>query len=248
MAPTVPTRRLNVVDQFIQRLSAGTSPVEPEASALDGFLTEGAVCCDVGAEFGLYTFTFARRVGASGRVLSFEPVPGPSSFLSRAVRWLRASNVAVHQAALGDTPGQATMSLPTRRGLPVYGRGFLVDGATGLGPNAEFPGEKRLVVMVSTLDMVVEEAGLGRVDFIKIDVEGYEPAVLRGADRTIRRFRPVLMIEIEDRHLSKYGADSSAVLRLMKEHGYTMSTLCDGRWAPVDAVTDRVRNYLFTPD
>lgn len=245
---TLPGRRLRMADRLIQRLSSGPSSVEPEAAALDGFLAEGYVCCDIGAEYGLYTLTFASRVGPRGTVLAFEPLPGPGRFLARTVRWLRASNVAVHQHALGDEPRQGTMSLPKRRGLPVHGRAFLADDADGLGPNAEFAGDQRLQVTVSTLDRVVAQSGLDRVDFIKIDVEGYEPAVLRGAEETIRRFRPVLLIEIEDRHLDKFGADSSTVVDIMMAHGYSMSTLWNGRWEPVETVTERTRNYVFTPN
>lgn len=244
---TWPGQRLRMADRIIQRLSSDSQSVESEAGALDDFLPEGAVCLDIGAEYGLYTFTFASRIGASGRVLSFEPLPGPSRWLVRTVRWLGASNVAVDDRALGDSPRRGTMSLPIRWGLPVHGRAFLVDDADGLGPNEEFAGECRLQVTVATVDEVVAEARLDRVDFIKMDVEGYEPAVLRGAVETLRTYRPVLMIEIEDRHLEKFGADSTTVTNLVTGHGYRMATLWAGRWEPVEAVSDRTRNYLFTP-
>lgn len=238
-------RRLRVADRVVQRLSR-SSLVESEAAALADFVTEGAVCCDIGAQYGLYTLTFAKRVGPTGRVLSFEPLPGPNAFLRAAARCLGARNVVVHPQALGDTQGLGTMSLPKPRWFPVHGRAFLADDADGLGPNAEFAREQRLPVPVTTLDAMVEEANLARLDFVKIDVEGYEPAVLAGAERTIRRFRPAMLIEIEDRHLDKFGADSATVVKMMTEHGYTMWTLAEGAWRPADEVTGHTRNYLFT--
>lgn len=245
-APTT-GRRLRLAARLLRRLASTPVPVEPEVAALDDFIGDGHVCCDIGAEYGVYTLTFASRVGRSGRVLAFEPLPGPRRFLTRMLRWLGVDNVTVRPHALGDVPRRGTMSLPTRRGLPVHGRAFLADDADGLGPNAEFAGDRRLPVEVSTLDAVVDAVGLERLDVIKIDVEGFEPAVLRGAEQSIRRFRPVLLIEIEDRHLDKFGVDGTTVVELLRGFGYRMSTLRDGRWVPVETVTERTRNYLFTP-
>lgn len=247
-AGRIPSRRLRLVDGALQFLATRPSPVEAEAAALDHLLPDGAICFDIGAEYGLYTLTFARRIGERGRVFSFEPLPGPYRFLSRVVRWLRAPNVTVHRLALGERIHEATLSLPRRRWLPVHGRAFVTDDAHGPGPNAEFPREVRVPSAVSTVDVAVAEAGLTRVDFIKIDVEGYEPAVLRGALRTLERFRPALLIEIEDRHLEKFRATSATIVDLLAPHGYRMDALVDGTWRPVDAVSARTRNYLFTAD
>lgn len=245
-ARTIPSRRLQLVDRALQLLSSGSSPVEPEAAALDDLLPDGAICFDVGAEYGLYTLTFARRIGIDGRVFSFEPLPGPHRFLSEIVRWLRAPNVTVHRLALGDRVREATLSLPKRRWFPVHGRAFVTDDAHGPGPNEEFADEERVSTTVSTIDTAVAEAGLQRVDFIKIDVEGYEPAVLRGATRTLERFRPTLLIEIEDRHLEKFLATSATVIDQLAPYGYRMAALSDGAWRPVETVSTRARNYLFT--
>ncbi len=243
-----PSRRLRLADRALQFLASRPTPVETEAAALDQLLPDGAICFDIGAEYGLYTLTFARRIGERGRVFSFEPLPGPHRFLSRVVRWLHATNVTVQRLALGDRIHDATLSLPRRRWLPVHGRAFVVDGADGTGPNAEFEREERVRSSVSTVDVTVEEAGLSRVDFIKIDVEGYEPAVLRGATVTLERFRPTLLIEIEDRHLEKFRASSATIIDQLAPLGYRMKTLSDGAWRSVEAVSARTRNYLFTVD
>jgi hypothetical protein len=71
--------------------------------------------------------------------------------------------------------------------------------------------------------------------------------VLRGAVETLRTFRPVLMIVIEARHLEKLGADSRTVVDFVRDHGYSMATLWAGRWEPAEVVSNRTRNYLFTP-
>jgi FkbM family methyltransferase len=221
--------------------------VEPELLGLDQLLHPGAVCCDVGAAFGLYTLAFADRVGPTGQVHSFEPLPGPNAVLRRVVRLTGASNVRVHRCALGVTPRVATMSLPRRRGLPVHGRAFVADRADGLGSNAEFAGETRVRVPITTLDRIVDALDLTRLDLIKVDVEGAEPNVLAGAERTLRRFRPKVMLEIEARHLERFRTDPAAVVAGMRERGYAMTVLEGGRWRPTEQVTPACRNYLFTP-
>jgi FkbM family methyltransferase len=241
------SRRLRAVDHTLRWAAPRIAAVEREVDLLDPFLPEGGVCCDIGAEYGLYTLTFASRVGPRGRVLTFEPLPGPRAFITRTTRLLGARNVEVHGDALGDSERAGQMSLPSRKGLPVHGRAFLADDADGLGPNDEFDRERRLPVHVSTLDATLERAGVDRLDLVKIDVEGFEPAVLRGASASIRRFRPKLMVEIEDRHLRKFGADAVEVVDLMARHGYRMWTVQHDRWEPTEAVTERTRNYLFTP-
>lgn len=249
MTPTPPIRRLRAARRVLLALARRASPVEPEAAALDGLVGPGGVCVDVGAEYGLYTFVLAGRVGPAGRVYAFEPLPGPRRFLVALARRLGAGNVQVREVALGETRGTATLSLPRRRGLPVHGRAFLVDRAHHYGPNTEFSGDEvRVSVAVSTLDDVVDGLGLQRLDLVKIDVEGAEPAVLRGASRTIARLQPAFLVEIEDRHLAKYGDGSGTVIGLLADHGYRMSRLVDGRWEPTDTVTDGHRNYLFTLD
>ncbi|MFP4312513.1 MAG: FkbM family methyltransferase, partial [Nitriliruptoraceae bacterium] len=197
-------RRLQVAAGVLRRLADERTPVEPELRGLDQVLAPGAVCCDIGAAFGLYTLAFADRVGPSGQVLSFEPQPGPNAILRAVVRLTGASNVQVSRQALGRQAQQATMSQPRRRGLPVPGRAFVTAGANGLGSNREFDGERRLAVEVTTLDRLVDALHLTRLDLLKVDVEGAEPDVLAGGERTLARFRPRVMLEIEARHLARF--------------------------------------------
>jgi len=243
---SAPNRRLHAFDRVLRRLSTGRSPLEPEAAALASGLADGAVCFDVGANLGLYTLTFAASVGTTGHVFSFEPLPGPRAVLERTVRWLGIDNVTVSDQALGDRCGRAEISLPVRRGLPVHGRAFITDEAEGFGPNAEFAAERRLPVVLSTLDTVVRAAGLERVDLVKVDVEGYEPTVLQGAEWTLATYRPRLLLEIERRHLAKFGLEPASLVTSLADRGYEMAVLADGHWRRVDAVRPEQRNYLFT--
>lgn len=220
--------------------------VEDEVAGLHGLVARGDNCLDVGAEYGLYTWALSALVGPTGRVHSVEPLPGPARWLRLASRSLGSANVVVHRMALGARHGPGTLSLPRRHGLPVHGRAYLTVGSQGPGPNSEFATARPVRTRVLTLDQLVDRVGLEKVAFIKADVEGAEPAVLDGAKETLRRHRPVLLLEIEDRHLAKYGGCSTDVLERLGDYGYQPHSWVGGRWAEVSEIRDNCRNYLFT--
>ena len=206
----------------------------------------GDVCLDIGAEYGLYTHTLASLVGPTGVVHSFEPLPGPARLLATTLKLAGARQVQLHTVALGSQDGAGALSVPSRHGLPVHGRAFLTTGATGVGPNIEFPTARLVDVQVHTLDKVCAGKPLGRVDFIKADVEGGELAVLHGAAETIAAHHPVLLLEIEARHLAKYAVTPADITTWLAEHGYRMSVWLTGSWQHAAEVTAAHRNYLFT--
>jgi hypothetical protein len=98
---------------------------------------------------------------------------------------------------------------------------------------------------VLTVDGLVSRYGIAKVGFIKADVEGAELAVLAGARETLRDHRPALLLEIEDRHLDKYGATALDVVAHLRDSGYQMYRWRSGSWAGADQVTADCRNYLF---
>ncbi|MFF8594186.1 FkbM family methyltransferase [Streptomyces sp. NPDC015220] len=220
--------------------------VEDEVGGLRPWVRPGAVCLDIGAEYGLYTWSLSALAGPSGQVHSVEPLPGPAGWLRTAAAVLGCDNVTVHRMALAARAQDGTMSLPRRRLLPVHGRAYLTEGASGPGPNTEFRASRPVPAPVRTVDGLCHHMRLDRVDFIKADVEGAEAAVLSGARRTLLRHRPVLLLEIEDRHLAKYGTEPADLVTRLGALDYTMYRRRAGRWQRVTQVTDDCRNYLFT--
>ncbi|MYV97200.1 FkbM family methyltransferase [Streptomyces sp. SID3343] len=220
--------------------------VEDEVAGLGELVASGDVCLDIGAEYGLYTFALADLVGPAGHVHSVEPLPGPARWLRAGVAALGCRNVTVHRTALGARAEEhAELSLPRRRGLPVHGRAYLTTGAAGPGPNAEFRTARRVATAVRTVDGLCRGARIEKVHFVKADVEGAEAAVLTGAEDTLLRHRPTLLLELEDRHLAKYGARARELVDRLAGLGYVMHRRVAGRWEPVDEVTEDCRNYLF---
>ncbi|MDA2809148.1 FkbM family methyltransferase [Nocardiopsis sp. RSe5-2] len=228
------------------RACAAVSLSEPEIRGLAGLVRPGDVCFDIGAAYGMYTFPLAALVGESGAVHSFEPLPLPFRILDQGRRASGARHVHTHNAALGPKGGKQRLTLPYRFGLPIHGWAYLRSGLQRPGRPISFSSERVLDTEVHTVDEVVDRWGIGRVRFMKIDVEGFEQAVLAGAARTLERDRPALLLEVEDRHLDKYGTTSAEVADALAGHGYTMSAWRRGRWTRVPAVTTARRNYLFT--
>ncbi len=172
------------------------------------------VVFDIGAHAGQYTKLFA-RIAAEGRVYAFEPGSYARSIL-RAVIWLhRLRNAAILPMALGAAAGVATLSLPVKR------RGSFGFGLSHLGPPQDrWAVVAQELVAVTTLDAVAQLLDLDRLDFIKADIEGWELQMLRGGAQTLRRFRPVLMIELLAEHLARAGDRLDDAFAFLDALGY----------------------------
>ncbi len=163
---------------------------EPETYIVKGKKFD--FCIDIGAHAGTYSILLSR---AANRVFAFEP--SPRSF--RILKALKLPNVTTFNIALGDTRGEAEMSFPRVSGETDYALATL----RPLGAN-DYESVDRRKVAVSQLDLFEQEIDFNRVDFIKIDVEGFEMNVLRGMNNLLGRHKPTLLIEIEERHNPNY--------------------------------------------
>ena len=163
---------------------------EPELLLLKDFIKKGDMVFDVGANAGEYSYVFEKLSGA-GFVYSFEPIPKLFNELKRLF-----PKVNLYKIALSDKENITQFKIPVIDGSKFETRGKLdVDYIE--------PGElssEMIEVECKTLDLFVKENSIKRLDFIKIDVEGHELKVLHGADKSIKLFNPVMLIEIERRH------------------------------------------------
>jgi len=177
------------------------------------FIGPHAVVFDVGGHAGQFAKLFA-GLARDGRVYSFEPGAYARSILRLAVAAHRLGNVTIVPLALGDAPATQTLSVPLKR------RGSHRYGLSHLGATADDEPVRRQSVEVTTIDRFAAEAGLARLDFIKADIEGWELRMLKGGAETIRRHRPVMMIELVDRHLARAGDTLAAAWRTLTGWDY----------------------------
>ena len=173
----------------------------------------GDVVIDVGSNIGEVLLGLARRVGPGGRTIGFEANPQTLE-LCRANIALNASLPAeVHGVGLGDAEGVLSLHRPSK---------------TNSGADRFLAGAGGVQVPVTTLDRFVADNGIGAVDLIKIDVEGYELKVLSGAEATIRRFRPILFVELCDENLHEQGSSASELVAWLIDKGYAVESAGEG--------------------
>ena len=156
-----------------------------ERQFLNRILTPGMTVLDIGAHAGLYTILASKRVGPSGRVLSFEPSARERRRLKRHVSLNCCRNVSVIDFAIGEHEGQADLFI-------VEGR---ETGCNSLRRARGFAGHS-VRVRVRCLDDCYHEGMFSSVDVIKMDVQGAEELVLRGAWDIVRSARPIVIFEV----------------------------------------------------
>jgi FkbM family methyltransferase len=177
-------------------------------------LPRDGVVLDVGGHSGQFTKLFAGMV-PDGQVHTFEPGSYALSLLRRVVAVRRLANVSVHPVGLGDVERELVLNVPVKRSGSVgFGLGFVGD-ASGVGRAM-----LKETIPIRRLDDVIDRLGLARVDLIKADIEGSELRMLVGAERTLRRFRPALFLEVSEEHLARHGDSVATLTEYLRGLGY----------------------------
>jgi FkbM family methyltransferase len=175
-----------------------------------------ATFIDVGANAGYFTLIAAACVGDSGRVLSIEPNPSVAEQLRVNVARSKFSNVIIEQTACSDSAENCTETL------------YLPDDSS-LGKASLSQANARSVESVkvrsATLDQLIREHALEKVTFVKIDVEGAELMVLRGMTETLRRLRPIIVLELEPDLLADLGTSTEEVIAFLSGFSYSIVSL-----------------------
>jgi FkbM family methyltransferase len=217
---------------------------EPEISLLPTLCNPNAISLDVGANIGLYSYYL---LPYSSAVVAFEPLPQ----MQDRLRTLLGDRIRIHPVALSDVEGECEIRLP--RGCPAWAT---IDPQNALALAGDAP-----VEVVKGTTRRLDGYELSGVGFIKIDVEGHEEAVLRGGLQTITRYRPTLLIEIEERHNPGSITRVVALLEGLNYRGFFFS---DGKMHPMqdfDVVRDQpagnvgvagklgryINNFIFEP-
>ena len=176
-------------------------------------LGAGDVAVDVGAHIGFFAMQFAQAVGPTGMVYAYEPLERNADLLERSIAESRfGSRVALARAAVSERAGHATLRF-ARETLNTGGA-FLGDRATGVDESLQ-------AVTVPTISL--DDAALRRpVRLVKMDVEGAEPLVVRGATRLLGEDRPHIISEIHPEQLGRVcGSSPAALFGELARLGYT---------------------------
>ncbi|WP_245436737.1 FkbM family methyltransferase [Rhizobium chutanense] len=198
---------------------------EPELRILDKLCRRSQTAIDIGANYGVYSWFLTKY---ARDVVAFEPQPHMVAFLEAAL----GSSVRVEQVALSDSAGVATMRIP---------RDQLMDGCATIEEQNRLSTQNVEEISVPTRRL--DSYQFGPVGFIKIDVEGHELKVLKGAEALLNRDRPNLLIEAEERHRPDAVA---SVIDYLRPFGYSVYCLKDRKLRPL-SIDDARKGSSGTP-
>jgi FkbM family methyltransferase len=156
---------------------------------IDRCVFPGDVALDIGANLGLVTLRLASRIGPTGRVHAFEPNPRLVGYLSRTLERNPTLPISLHPIALGSEDCSLELAIPADN-----------LGAATLMREAGCQIASMVEVPVRRLSDYASRIGLDRVDFVKIDVEGFEHEVIKGAEDLFAKARPKVIILEEHAH------------------------------------------------
>ncbi len=203
-------------DYAVGHTVARTASYEPEVSAaVRSVLKKGGTFVDAGANIGWFSLLAASLTGPAGRVIAVEPNPLNVSLMLESAKDNGFENIEVRMVALGDAEGVVALETDGSNGRVIP-----VDGPPAQPIAASF------VVATYPLTTVLDQCGVARVDVMKVDVEGAEPLVLRGAAKMIERDRPFLVSEFYPLalDLSPWGS-ARQYLSMLRELGYRLSVI-----------------------
>jgi FkbM family methyltransferase len=211
---------------------------EPELFRVyDEFIRPKMTIVDAGANIGLHSLFFSKRIGEEGKIYAFEPAREIFRRMIEHIRNNRVTNIEGLCLALGAKQGSAEVV----DNKEDTSRTFVRSSPSNSG---EIP-----TAVVETLDAFAEVRGLERIDFLKIDVEGFESEILEGALSLLtHQAIKVIQIELDERSLDRAGSKKSAVVSLLTKKGYSLCRWHSPTKAFVRSTKEKYNSFFVTPD
>ena len=212
--------------------------MEGDAAALSSVVSPGDSVLDIGANVGFYSRLLARLVGQKGHVYAFEPIPLNFAFLCHNLEKLKLSQVEPLPFALSDSGRIDIMEFPNYRwGQPCW---YDAKFKTATEPPPKFK-RREVEVRCRTLDSFK----LLKISFIKCDAEYHQLAILRGSQETIRKYHPVMLIEIAARSDDPSTiTNADETFALLASEGYDAYCFRDGVML-LRQPEEQSQNYFF---
>jgi len=177
----------------------------------------GWTAVDVGANIGYSTLLLASCVGPKGKVFAFEPLSQNFTMLEENISLNHHANIRAEHLALMERPGQVELRTATP-GAMSWTASTMTEAAQAVESQS---------VQAVALDGYVEQNAIAKIDFVKMDVEGAEGAVLAGMNAILRQHKPLLLIEIHG--YDRVGENHPALLKLRAEN-YKITDLGSRNW------------------
>lgn len=173
-----------------------------ETSIVKKMVKKGDYVIDIGANIGYYTLIMAKLVGETGKVFAFEPDPNNFELLKKNVEYNGYKNVVLFNQAVSNENGT----------LKLY---YTQNGSISRTFDAG-DGRQTMDIQAVRLDDVIKE----KIDFIKIDIEGFEIMAMKGAYNILNTYHPTVISEFTPRDIAKLGFKAKDYLRMYELLGY----------------------------
>lgn len=199
-----------------------------EKAAYLKLIRPGFVLVEVGANEGYFTRLFGNLVGKNGRVIAFEPISKTRERLLDNVNDIKSVKILPY--AISNKTGEFPMFIPGS----THGQASLREHSDpGWGQEGATSTEN---VQCSPLGQLDEIKDLDKIDFMKVDVEGAELQVLKGAREILERDHPVLHLEIEERWMKSFGYGAAEIEEFLRGIGYTDFMTYDFDWTSLKSL------------
>lgn len=205
--------------------------IEDDIFKIGMFIKKGATCIDIGANVGMYSVICSKYAGQNGKVLAFEPSTQTYRALYNVIngKIMSLSNVQLFNMALGDKDANVDLI------FSYENNGRIMDPLTRIG-------NSQGNIKMTTLDRIITSLNIERVDFIKIDVEGFEFNVLKGAVNVISKFHPLILMEVDNQWLERYSSSSKNICNFLEQFAYKPFVLKDNRFKIIE---DNVQGNIY---
>lgn len=203
------------LDDFVGRSAYYTGDLDKKISWIcNKLVNTGDTVIDIGANIGLITTLLSKLVGESGVVHSFEPNPKLCDSLIKTIKHNEMNNIKLHKFALGETKTSLKLVVPEENS----GEGSLIRRDTESENSSSFD------VDVYPLDQISHQEKMTSVKLMKIDVEGFEEDVLKGAKHLLSSIRPhAILFELNKSTQSKIKEES--IIKLLHQHDYEILSI-----------------------
>jgi FkbM family methyltransferase len=194
--------------------------------ACQRLLRPGQTVLDIGANVGAHTLHFARTVGPTGKVYAFEPTDYAFAKLNAnvAANPDLVARIACCQTMLTEANGQEIPQLYSSWPLVNEENSHALHGGRLMSASK---------ARSTSLDSFLAEAGVDHVDLIKIDIDGFECGMLRGARVTLERMRPTLVMELSPHQLDENNSSIEELVEVLAGAGYVLEDLTSGKLLPM---------------
>ena len=192
---------------------------------------------DIGANQGEFSLLACSLI-KNGKIISFEPVDELNSLLSKNIKENNFKNIEINHYGLSDKVGT----------LPIYNSKKTKNNNEGL--SSLYSSENRSEFLQNVALKVFDELyynKLDRLDFVKIDIEGAELYALKGMQKSIDKFKPIILIEICEEMFNVAGYSLDDIIFFFKQHNYEAFKLFRGNLIKYNGDFKGLGNFIFKP-